>query len=101
METVGADIRRMREEAGLSLEELAVKAGLDKGMVASVEADIYFKEDPLVKIADALNICPVTLLARAGRLPRKFVELTIKQILENDDHAYTVWKIAFYNEGAE
>jgi transcriptional regulator with XRE-family HTH domain len=54
---IGANIRRLREERGLSQEELGFRAEMDFGYLGKIERG---KRNPsvlkLVKIADALEV---------------------------------------------
>ena len=60
---VGANLRRAREEIGLSQEDLAEKAGLHRTYVSGVERGV---RNPTVtvleKIAKALKVKTATLL---------------------------------------
>ena len=60
---VGANLRRAREELGLSQEELADRAGLHRTYVSGVERGV---RNPTVtvleKLAKALKVKPSTLL---------------------------------------
>lgn len=62
---VGANIRRLRKEKGLTQEQLAHEAGMAMRYVAGVERA---EENPslrfLVKIAQALGVEPARLLTR-------------------------------------
>lgn len=62
---VGANIRRLRKEKGLTQEQLAHEAGMAMRYVAGVERG---EENPslrfLVKIAEALGTEPAGLLRR-------------------------------------
>lgn len=64
-EIVGANVRRLRKARGLTQEQLAHEAGVAMRYVAGVERA---EENPslrfLVKIADALEVEPATLLLR-------------------------------------
>ena len=74
---LGATLRRLREERGLSQERLAYRAGITKNQVQLIEAgrssgrkDAEGPSNPrmatLVGIAEALELRPSELLAAAG-----------------------------------
>ncbi len=65
---VSANIKRMREAAGLSQEDLAHEAGLDRTYVGSVERgerNVSLKN--IERIAKALKIAPHVLLVAATK----------------------------------
>ena len=54
---VGDNIRRLREKAGLTQEELALKSGLSQGYINQIESGKRrFTQKSLELIADALSI---------------------------------------------
>lgn len=58
-----ANLRRMREQRGLSQEELAERAGLHRTYLSMVERLLRNPTlDVLEKIADALGVEPVDML---------------------------------------
>jgi transcriptional regulator with XRE-family HTH domain len=75
---VGANLRRARERADLSQEELAVRASLHRTAVGQLErGERVARADTLVKLAGSLGIPPGDLLdglkwepggTRVGRL---------------------------------
>jgi transcriptional regulator with XRE-family HTH domain len=75
---VGANLRRARERADLSQEELAVRASLHRTAVGQLErGERVARADTLVKLAGSLGIPPGELLdglvwepggTRVGRL---------------------------------
>ena len=68
--SLGKRIRAAREEAGLSIRELAGMIGVDSGHLSRVEADERrAKADLLQRIADALEIEAEELLAYIGVKP--------------------------------
>lgn len=64
---LAANIRRLRESKQISQEELGSQAGLHRTYIGAVErAERNITLTTLVKIADALDVDPVTLLLRQG-----------------------------------
>ena len=56
-------IRRYRNEAGLSQQQLADSAGISKGFISSIESGrSAVSIDVLVQLADALNVPADTLI---------------------------------------
>jgi transcriptional regulator with XRE-family HTH domain len=59
---LGAVVRRLREERGLTQEELAVRSGFDRKSVNRLENALYsLAVDRLYPLADALDV-PVAAL---------------------------------------
>ena len=57
LEAVGRQIRKLREDHGLSQEEFAAKAGLDRAYYGAVErGKRNLSARNLIKIAVALNV---------------------------------------------
>ena len=62
---VGQNLRRIRTEKGLSQEELALRAGIDRTYISSLERGVYSATVTMVgKIADVLGVEPAELLKR-------------------------------------
>lgn len=65
---LGAELRRARTDAGLTQEQLAVAAGIDRAYVSLLEND---HKSPTVEtlylICDALGVAASDLLARVER----------------------------------
>ena len=62
-ESFGARIRRLREEQGWSLTELANRAGISRSYLAQIESGQSTPtEDKILKLADALGALPSELL---------------------------------------
>jgi transcriptional regulator with XRE-family HTH domain len=63
---VGANVRSLRQSAGLTQEQLAFEAGIDLTYVGGIERG---RRNPsllvMVSIADALNVDPTVLLRRS------------------------------------
>jgi transcriptional regulator with XRE-family HTH domain len=66
---LGSELRKAREEAGLTQEVLAHKTGIDRSYISELEHD---KKSPTVnrlfKLCDAIGVQPSALLARVERL---------------------------------
>jgi transcriptional regulator with XRE-family HTH domain len=63
-----ANLRRARQSAGLSQEELAFRAELDRTYISSLERGIYSATiDVVARLAEALEIEPADLLERPKR----------------------------------
>jgi phage repressor protein C with HTH and peptisase S24 domain len=66
---VGDAVRKLRKEAGLTLEELAERADLSKMTLSGVETGKgNYRRETIEKIARGLNLTPQQLLARASML---------------------------------
>jgi len=65
---LGDILRKAREEAGLSQEQVAFRAGVDRTYVSQLEND---KKSPTVqmlfRLCGALNASPATVIARLER----------------------------------
>ncbi len=66
--TFAANLRRARQAAGVSQEELANLAGVDRTYVSSLERSVYAASvDVIERIADALEVEPSDLLVPQRR----------------------------------
>jgi transcriptional regulator with XRE-family HTH domain len=66
-ETVARNIRLVRNKLGLSQEELAVKAGLHRTYIGSIErSERNVSVDNIEKLARALKVKPEQLLSDGG-----------------------------------
>ena len=67
-ETMGQTIKRRRLQLGMSLRDLAAKAGVHHSTIDRIETDYFKVVDPatLEAIADALHIDRLYLLSRNG-----------------------------------
>ncbi len=65
---VGALVQRLREQAGLSMSELAEASGIDKASVSRIEHGEFNKpkEETLTAIAKTFGVDPTDLLSAAG-----------------------------------
>ena len=73
---VGAAFRHFREQAGLSQEQVALAAGLDRTYVSGIERG---RRNPslrsMQRVASVLNIDLADLLLEARRLARMLAEV--------------------------
>lgn len=69
--SLGATVRKYRERAGLSIRQLAAKAGVHYAYLSRVENGTYEKPaaDVLQSVANVLNIDPAKLLRFIGVKP--------------------------------
>jgi transcriptional regulator with XRE-family HTH domain len=66
--TLGNELRKAREEAGLTQEKLAFSAGIDRSYVSLLENDHKSPTvDVLNRICDSLGIRASVILARVER----------------------------------
>ncbi|POX42388.1 hypothetical protein C3486_05095 [Streptomyces sp. Ru73] len=84
---VGAEIKRMRTERGLTLRDLAERCGLSAGFLSLAERGINaISLTSLFALANALEVDAVELLGAAGRRSRHEYAVT----RHDDPHATTV-----------
>ncbi|OAI44278.1 XRE family transcriptional regulator [Rhizomicrobium sp. SCGC AG-212-E05] len=70
-EVFAKNLRARRTELGLSQEELADKAGLDRTYISSLERGKYAASiDAVDMLAKALKVAPPTLLEKPGGTKR-------------------------------
>ena len=63
------NLRRARHTAGLSQEELAFRAELDRTYVSSLERGIYAATiDVVARLAEVLDVEPAELLTKSRRV---------------------------------
>lgn len=68
----GSAIRELRSERGLSQEELAHQAGIDRSYMGGVErGERNASLKNILRVASALEIPPATLFERFGELYEK------------------------------
>lgn len=66
--TLARNLRRLRNERGLSQEQLAFESDVDRGYVGHLEREKYSASlDILEKLASALKVDPISLLVDVGR----------------------------------
>jgi transcriptional regulator with XRE-family HTH domain len=67
-ETVARNLRRLRRSKGLSQEELANRAGINRNYVGMLEREENSATvDMLEKLADVLNVDPIEFFKRPSR----------------------------------
>ena len=70
---IGARVRRIRQESGATLAEMAVRTGISKPMLSKIEhAQTSCSLTTLARLADALDV-PVTSFFRGADLEREAV----------------------------
>ena len=73
-EIFGRNLRRIRQEHGLSQEALAAEAGIDRTYVSALERGVYSASlDMIEKLAAVLSVEPNVLLLprQEGAAPKK------------------------------
>jgi transcriptional regulator with XRE-family HTH domain len=72
MQALGAFIRRRRQQANLSLRQLADRTKLSNPYLSQIERGLHQPSVRVIRlISDALNVSAETLLAQAGLLHHK------------------------------
>jgi transcriptional regulator with XRE-family HTH domain len=72
MQALGAFIRRHRQQANLSLRQLADRTKLSNPYLSQIERGLHQPSVRVIRlISDALNVSTETLLAQAGLLHHK------------------------------
>lgn len=67
-EILALNLRRLRQEQGLSQEELADRAEIDRTYISALEREVYAASiDVLDRLAKALRADPAELLSRPPR----------------------------------
>jgi transcriptional regulator with XRE-family HTH domain len=70
--TFGSRVRELRVSGGVSQEELALKAGLDRSYVGQVErGERNVSLTNIHKLADGLGVCPDVLFQRSSDHTKK------------------------------
>lgn len=89
--TVGTNIRALRKEKGLTLNQLATEIGSDVGNLSRVERDQQGYTDALLKkISDALSVPVAALFAQddAHREALKSLDTVSIRIVDEDDPGF-------------
>jgi transcriptional regulator with XRE-family HTH domain len=62
---MGEELRKLRERAGLTQEELSFKAGLSRPYISQLERNLKSPTvDTPIRICDALDVSPVNIIKR-------------------------------------
>ena len=90
----GSKIKEFRKKAGLTLQELADKAGLYKSNISDIENEKRFKPNlrTLERIAEALNCAVGDFFERSVDKEEEMTE-GLKELL-NDEKSLTLLKIS-------
>ena len=96
----GSDIKRMREEKGISLKQLGDKAGFSKSYISMIEngkLKSFPKPETLEKLAKGLNVDYHMLMLMAGYIDQKqFTRIKIYDFEEKEKRT-TVYEEPTYN----
>jgi transcriptional regulator with XRE-family HTH domain len=66
--SLGDELRKARADAGLTQEELAYSAGLDRAYISQLENDHKSPTvDTLFRLCEALGVAPSRIIARVER----------------------------------
>ncbi len=93
----GERLREMRKEKGLTLREVAERAGIDFTYLSKIENE-RIPYTPAVEtirqLADALKVDSIELLTLAGKLPKELEALRGNKQARRffDKHFWTCWK---------
>jgi transcriptional regulator with XRE-family HTH domain len=70
-QTFGQSLRELRRSKGISQRDLAEQVGVDFSYISKIENDRLPPPaaDTIVKICDALDVSPDSLLALSGKIP--------------------------------
>jgi transcriptional regulator with XRE-family HTH domain len=70
-EVFGENLRRLRAERGMSQEEVAHEAGIDRTYISALERGVYNASISMIeKLARVLEVEPATLLERTSKRRR-------------------------------
>ena len=74
--TFGCALRELRRSKGISQRNLAEKVGVDFSYISKIENDRLPPPaaDTIVKICEALEVPPDSLLALSGKIPKELEE---------------------------
>ena len=111
---MGQKIKNLREQKGMTLEDLGNKVGVGKSTVRKWETGIIanMRRDKIAKIAEALNVSPAYLMGWEDNLTKENSELipdilsdstlitNIKKLMQlNTEHKHTIYdNISYWYE---
>lgn len=71
LESIGRKIAKLRAEKGMSQEDLAGEAEVNRGYISRIEnGHVAFSVPVLIKISEALNVKPEELFKRYHSFPK-------------------------------
>ncbi len=75
-QTFGQALRELRRSRGISQRDLAEKVGVDFSYISKIENDRLPPPaaDTIVKICNALEVSPDSLLVLSGKIPKELKE---------------------------
>lgn len=69
---LGDELRKARQEAGMSQEKVALEAGVDRSYLSELENNKWSPTvDMLLKICDAIGVAAADMIARVEKDRRK------------------------------
>jgi transcriptional regulator with XRE-family HTH domain len=78
-DVLAKNVRKYRQAAGLSQEELAHRAELDRTYISSIERSVYGATiDVVDRLAKALGVEASDLLVRPSRRPRSKLSVSME-----------------------
>jgi transcriptional regulator with XRE-family HTH domain len=93
MSTLGAELRRLRHDNGLSLRALATQTGVSNPYLSQIERDEKFPSAKvLCALAEPLGVSEQYLLTRAGIIGKDTV--SVKTSIETDPQLTTAQRAA-------
>lgn len=70
---IGKEIKRLREEKGMSIRQLADKTGVIYSSIPAIESGkTDIRVGTLIRIAKGLGVSPEEILIGAKKMPEKF-----------------------------
>lgn len=97
LSAIGAQLRQVRLDAGLSLRELAARSGLSSSFLSLVErGECSLSLTSLFAISEALGLAPATLLGSETPAPVPKREFSLWRGTEAADHHAVVGEREYY-----